>query len=71
MPDGGKLTIEAFNLDVDEAMAATNIDLKVGRYVVLAVSDTGHGIGTGLEKRIEEAADDDAFLMSQLGMEGK
>ena len=43
-----------------------------GRPVLLRVSsDTGHGIGTGLEKRIEEAADDDAFLMSQLGMEGK
>jgi prolyl oligopeptidase len=40
-----------------------------GRPVLLRVSaDTGHGIGTGLEKRIEESADSDAFLMSQLGM---
>jgi prolyl oligopeptidase len=39
------------------------------RPVLLRVSaDTGHGIGTGLEKRIEESADSDAFLMSQLGM---
>jgi prolyl oligopeptidase len=40
-----------------------------GRPVLLRVSaDTGHGIGTGLEKRIEESADSNAFLMSQLGM---
>jgi prolyl oligopeptidase len=40
-----------------------------GRPVLLRVSaDTGHGIGTGLEKRIEENADVYAFLMSQLGM---
>jgi len=32
-------------------------------------SDTGHGIGTSLEKRIEESADSYAFLMSQLGMQ--
>ena len=42
-----------------------------GRPVLLRVSaDTGHGIGTGLEIRIQESADSDAFLMSQLGMAG-
>jgi prolyl oligopeptidase len=42
------------------------------RPVLLRVSaDTGHGIGTGLEKRIEESADVNAFLMSQLGMAGQ
>jgi hypothetical protein len=30
--------------------------------------DTGHGSGTGLDKRIEESADIYAILMSQLGM---
>jgi prolyl oligopeptidase len=43
-----------------------------GRPVLLRVSaDTGHGIGTGLEKRIEENADVYAFLMSQLGLAGE
>jgi protease II len=28
----------------------------------------GHGIGTGLHKRIAEEADADAFLFDQLGM---
>ena len=41
-----------------------------GRPVLLRIaSDTGHGIGTSLDKRIEENADTYAFLMSQLGMQ--
>ncbi len=40
-----------------------------GEPVLLRVStDTGHGIGTGLEKRIEQSADAYAFLMNELGM---
>jgi prolyl oligopeptidase len=40
-----------------------------GRPVLLRISmDTGHGIGTSLDKRVEEDADGLAFLMSQLGM---
>jgi len=42
-----------------------------GQPVLLVVSrDTGHGIGTGLGKRIQEIADADAFLMTELGMAG-
>jgi len=41
-----------------------------GKPILLRISlDTGHGSGTGLDKRIEESADIYAFLMSQLGME--
>lgn len=40
-----------------------------GRPILLRISmDTGHGIGTGLDKRVEQDADGLAFLMSQLGM---
>ncbi|HXF79261.1 MAG TPA: prolyl oligopeptidase family serine peptidase [Usitatibacter sp.] len=40
-----------------------------GRPILLRISmDTGHGIGTGLDKRVEQDADGFAFLMSQLGM---
>ncbi len=40
-----------------------------GRPVLLRISmDTGHGMGTSLDKRVEEDADGLAFLMSQLGM---
>jgi prolyl oligopeptidase len=41
-----------------------------GRPILLRISmDTGHGIGTGLDKRVEQDADGLAFLMSQLGMQ--
>ncbi|MDO8910063.1 MAG: ATP-binding protein [Pseudohongiella sp.] len=43
MPDGGKLTIEAANIEVDEEYGERN-QLKPGHYVVIAVSDTGYGI---------------------------
>ena len=40
-----------------------------GKPVLLHVSfDTGHGIGTGLNQRVEEDADVYAFLMQELGM---
>jgi len=40
-----------------------------GKPILLRISlDTGHGSGTGLDKRIEESADIFAFLMSELGM---
>ena len=40
-----------------------------GRPILLRISaDTGHGIGTSLDKRVAEDADGLAFLMSELGM---
>jgi PAS domain S-box-containing protein len=44
MPKGGKLTIDASNVDVDSAYAAARPGLKPGRYVLLRVSDTGIGM---------------------------
>lgn len=44
MLDGGKLLIETKNIEVDEVMAAQTLDLKVGFYVLLSVTDTGVGI---------------------------
>lgn len=45
MPDGGKLTIETSNVRIDEEyVVQRNEDTAPGRYVLLAVSDTGEGI---------------------------
>lgn len=45
MPDGGKLTLETANVRVDQRYVDTRQEqLELGRYVMLAVSDTGEGI---------------------------
>ena len=54
MPEGGKLTIETQNLNVDEKFAATRPPIQPGAYVVLAVTDTGQGMDAGTRARIFE-----------------
>ena len=44
MPDGGKLVIETSNVVLDESYVAANSDVTAGNYVIVAVTDSGHGI---------------------------
>jgi PAS domain S-box-containing protein len=44
MPGGGTLRIEARNRQIGENHAAMSPDAKPGPYLVITVSDTGHGI---------------------------
>jgi PAS domain S-box-containing protein len=44
MPRGGRLTLETRNVDLDEEYATSHPYITAGRYVMLAVSDTGSGM---------------------------
>jgi hypothetical protein len=54
MPDGGRLTISAENLVVDQNYAKMYLDARVGSYVVMSVADTGVGIPQEILDRIFE-----------------
>jgi PAS domain S-box-containing protein len=54
MPDGGKLTIETGNVVLDEAYAKMHSEVRPGSYVMVAVSDTGAGIPTGIREKVFE-----------------
>jgi PAS domain S-box-containing protein len=54
MPGGGKLTIETGQVRLDEEYARYRTGVRPGDYVLLAVSDTGSGIGPEVQAQIFE-----------------
>jgi signal transduction histidine kinase/CheY-like chemotaxis protein len=54
MPDGGRLTIELANKVLDSDYARTHSEVTAGDYVMVAVSDTGHGMTGDVAARVFE-----------------
>lgn len=54
MASGGRITIETAMADLDEAYASAHPGTAVGKYVVLSVSDTGHGMDKETRSKIFE-----------------
>ena len=54
MPNGGKLSLQTYEMEVDLGYAESHSPLRPGRYVVLAVTDTGCGIDDQTKAHIFE-----------------
>jgi|GEM_PF-5119832 len=54
MEEGGKITLETQNKTLDEEYISDQVKIPAGKYVVLAVSDTGCGMSDEVKKRIFE-----------------
>jgi two-component system, cell cycle sensor histidine kinase and response regulator CckA len=54
MPEGGKVTIETANIELDEEYARSHVSVKPGGYVMLALSDTGCGMDKETQSHLFE-----------------
>ncbi|MDH5834824.1 PAS domain-containing protein [Luteimonas kalidii] len=63
MPDGGRLTVETANCDLDHRYAADNLGVQAGQYVLIAVTDTG----AGMPPEVMAKAFDPFFTTKEVG----
>jgi signal transduction histidine kinase/CheY-like chemotaxis protein len=64
MPDGGRLTIETRNTELDVDYARRHDDVEAGEYVAISVSDTG----TGMSSDVADRAFDPFFTTKPIGL---
>lgn len=65
MPSGGNLTIETFNVELDSAYAAANVEATSGPHVLISVADTGSGMAPDILNRVFEP-----FFTTKAGGQG-
>ncbi len=63
MPDGGRLVIETANVVLDDEFRNLHHGIEPGDYVLLAISDSGHG----MEKDTQEKIFDPFFTTKEVG----
>jgi signal transduction histidine kinase/CheY-like chemotaxis protein len=63
MPDGGKLTIETANTDLDDRYAASHAEVTPGQYVLVSITDSG----TGMAPEVIERAFDPFYTTKGVG----
>jgi PAS domain S-box-containing protein len=64
MPDGGRLTIETVNVQLDKAYTSSHEDIQPGDYIAVSVSDTG----TGMSPDVLAKALDPFFTTKPVGV---
>ena len=54
MPEGGQIFVQTADVELDEGYVHTHLGVKPGAYVMIAISDTGHGMTPEVRNHIFE-----------------
>jgi len=63
MPNGGTLSLSIDSCFIDQAFTQTNLDARVGHYVVITITDTG----TGIPSNVRDHIFDPFFTTKEIG----